>query len=93
MRSVTTTAIGLEGLALSAVLSMGARLAVQIMSVVLPRRVAEELKRRGVDVEPLVVDFLVGLLKLDPQAAAESHLELAMKYLGEGRNLVGRDPV
>jgi hypothetical protein len=35
---------------LSAVLSMGARLAVQIMSVVLPRRVAEELKRRGVDV-------------------------------------------
>jgi hypothetical protein len=93
MRSVATTAIGLEGLVLLAVLSMGARLAVQIMSVVLPRRVAEELKRRGVDVEPLVVDFLVGLLKLDPQAAAESHLELAVRYLEEGRNLIDRDPV
>jgi hypothetical protein len=63
------------------------------MSVVIPRRVAEELKRRGVDVEPLVVDFLVGLLKLDPQAAAESHLELAVRYLEEGRNLIDRDPV
>ena len=63
------------------------------MSVVLPRRVAEELKRRSVDVEPLVVDFLVGLLKLDPQAAAESHLELAVRYLEEGRNLIDRDPV
>ena len=52
--------------------------------MVLPRRVAEELKRRGVDVEPLVVDFLVGLLKLEPQAAAESHLELAVRYLEEG---------
>jgi len=61
--------------------------------VVIPRRVAEELKRRGVDVEPLVVDFLVGLLKLDPQAAAESHLELAVRYLEEGRNLIDRDPV
>ena len=59
----------------------------------IPRRVAEELKRRGVDVEPLVVDFLVGLLKLDPQAAAESHLELAVRYLEEGRNLIDRDPV
>ena len=63
------------------------------MSVVIPRRVAEELKRRGVDVEPLVVDFLVGLLKLDPQAAAESHLELAVRYLEEGRNLIDGDPV
>jgi len=60
---------------------------------VIPRRVAEELKRRGVDVEPLVVDFLVGLLKLDPQAAAESHLELAVRYLEEGRNLIDGDPV
>jgi hypothetical protein len=56
-------------------------------------RVAEELKRRGVDAEALVVDFLVGLLKLDPQAAAESHLELAVRYLEEGGNLADRNPV
>jgi hypothetical protein len=58
------------------------------MSVAIPRRVAEELKRRSVD-----VDFLVNLLKLDPQAAAESHLELAVRYLEEGKNLIDKDPV
>jgi hypothetical protein len=42
---------------------------------------------------PLLWIFLVGLLKLDPQAAAESHLELAVRYLEEGRNLIDRDPV
>jgi hypothetical protein len=51
------------------------------------------LRGEGVDVGPLVVDLLVKLLSLDPQAAAEPHLELASKYLEEGRSLVDRDPV
>ncbi len=59
----------------------------------LPEKLVRELERRGLDAEPLVVDFLVGLLKLDPQAAAESYLELAVRYLEEGRNLIDRDPV
>ncbi|WP_288104763.1 PaREP1 family protein [Thermofilum sp.] len=63
------------------------------MSLTIPRRVAEELKRRNLDPEPLVVDFLVSLMELDPQAAAESHLELAVRYLEEGRNLIDTDPV
>jgi hypothetical protein len=63
------------------------------MSVVIPRRVAEELRKRGMDAEPLIVDFLVNLLKLDPQVAAESHIELAVKYLEEGKKLVDGDPV
>ena len=46
------------------------------MSVAIPRRVAEELRRKSVDVEPLVLDFLISFLNLDPQVAAESHLEL-----------------
>jgi hypothetical protein len=62
------------------------------MSVAIPRRVAEELKRRGIDAEPLIVDFSVNLLRLDPQAAAESHIELAMRYLEEGRKLIDGDP-
>ncbi len=57
---------------------MGARLAVQIMSVVLPRRVAEELKRRGVDAEAHVVDFLVGLLKF--YRAAEEAVKALATY-------------
>jgi len=61
--------------------------------VAIPRRVAEELRRKSVDVEPLVLDFLISFLNLDPQVAAESHLELAVKYLEEGKNLIDKDPV
>ncbi|MCS7366850.1 MAG: PaREP1 family protein [archaeon YNP-WB-062] len=63
------------------------------MSVVIPRKIAEELERRSIDAEPLIVDFLVKLLNLDPQIAAESHLELALRYLEEGRKLIDEDPV
>jgi hypothetical protein len=63
------------------------------MSIAIPRRIAEELERRRADAEPFVVDFLIKLLSLDPQAAAESHLELALRYLDEGRKLVDKDPV
>jgi hypothetical protein len=62
------------------------------MSVTIPNRLLEELVRRGVDAEPLIVEFLVKHLKLDPQIAAESHLELASRYLEEGRRLMERDP-
>jgi hypothetical protein len=54
------------------------------MSVAIPRRIAEELRKRGMDAEPLIVDFLVNLLKLDPQVAAESHIELGCEVLGGG---------
>jgi hypothetical protein len=63
------------------------------MSVVIPRKIAEELERRSIDAEPLIVDFLVKLLNLDPQIAAESHLELALRYLEEGKKLIDEDPV
>jgi len=61
--------------------------------VAVPRRIVEELERRGVDAVSLFVDFLVSFLKLDPQVAAESHLELAERYLEEGKKLVESDPV
>jgi len=63
------------------------------MSPTIPRRAAEEPKRRNLDPEPLGGDFLASLLEPDPQAAAESHLELAVRYLEEGRNLIDTDPV
>jgi len=62
------------------------------MSVTIPRKVTEELKRRNVNAE-FLIDFLVNLLNLDPQVAAECHLELAMRYLEEGKKFVDRDPV
>lgn len=61
--------------------------------VYIPRRLAEELERRGIDVESYAVDLLVRSLGLDPEVGSEAHLELALKYLEEGRALVDRDPV
>jgi hypothetical protein len=63
------------------------------MDVVIPRRLVEELKGRGFDVESLVIDVLVKSLGLDPKVAVESHLELSLRYLDEGKALVDRDPV
>ena len=53
----------------------------------------EELEKRGIDVESTLVDLLAKTLDLDAEVAVEAHLELALKYLEEGKNLVERDPV
>jgi len=58
-----------------------------------PSKLVEEARRRGFDVESLVVDLLVRTLNLDPRVAGEAHLELSHRYLGEGRALVNRDPI
>ena len=63
------------------------------MTLYVPSKLVEEARRRGFDVESLVVDLLVRTLNLDPQTACEVHLELSLRYLGEGRALVGKDPV
>ncbi len=63
------------------------------MTLYIPSKLVEEARRRGFDVESLVADLLVRTLNLNPQTACEVHLELSLRYLGEGRALVGRDPV
>jgi hypothetical protein len=51
------------------------------------------LERRGLDVEDFVLGLLSKELNLDPKTVAEARLELAERYLAEGRELVDRDPV
>ena len=51
------------------------------MTLYVPSKLVEEARRRGFDVESLVVDLLVRTLNLDPQVAGEAHLELSLKYL------------
>jgi hypothetical protein len=63
------------------------------LTLYVPSKLVEEARRRGFDVEFLVVDLLVRTLNLDPQVAVEAHLELSLKYLDEGRALVDKDPV
>jgi hypothetical protein len=62
-------------------------------SVTLPKRVVDELEKRGLDVEDLVLRMLSRELNLDPEIVAEARLELAEKYFADGKELVDKDPV
>jgi hypothetical protein len=61
--------------------------------IVIPKKLYDELERRGLDVSSFIIDLLVKALNLDPDVAAESHLELSLRYLEEGKTLVDKDPV
>ncbi|MEZ0290092.1 MAG: PaREP1 family protein [Sulfolobales archaeon] len=61
--------------------------------VVIPRKLFEKLSEIGVDVESRVVEVLLRELKLDPGDEVEIRLELAERFLAEGRALVDKDPV
>jgi len=62
-------------------------------SVTLPKRVVDELEKRGLDVEDLVLRLLSRELNLDPEIVAGARLELAEKYFADGKELVDKDPV
>ena len=56
----------------------------------IPKRIAEEAERRGLEVEEVVLRALLDVLKLDPADAAAARLELAERSLGEARELLAR---
>ncbi|MEM4061215.1 MAG: PaREP1 family protein [Pyrobaculum sp.] len=51
--------------------------------VYLPRRAAEEAKRRGLDIGDLILKVLAQELKLDPEEISEARLELASRFFEE----------
>jgi len=63
------------------------------VAVSVPKRLYEEARRRGIDVESRVVEVLLRELELDPVEGARVRLELAAKFLREGVKLVDKDPV
>ncbi len=58
----------------------------------IPSIIVEELRRRGLNPEDAVLDALMKVINLDPSAMMEARIELAIKYLNEGRELIDRDP-
>jgi hypothetical protein len=68
-----------------------APVAVAVVSI--PKVIVEKLVERGIDVETYVVDMLAKAVGLDPETVAEAHLELALRFLAEGKALADRDPV
>ena len=61
--------------------------------ILIPKRIIEEVEKRGVDVRELVLNILAERLQLDPNVVLEARLELAEGYLEEGEKLVDKDPV
>ncbi len=59
----------------------------------IPSIIAEELKKRGLNPEDAVLDALMKVINLDPSAMIEARIELANKYLIEGKELIEKDPV
>ncbi|MDT7969934.1 MAG: PaREP1 family protein [Vulcanisaeta sp.] len=62
-------------------------------SITLPEALVRSIRERGLDVEDLVINLLIKSLNLDPKIAVEAHVELALKYLEEGRGLADKDTV
>ena len=60
------------------------------MSIRVPEGLLKEARRRGLDVEGLVVRLLSRLLGLDPRGEARAHLELAYRFLKGGEEFLGR---
>ena len=62
-------------------------------AITIPRRLLEEARRRGVDVESRVAELLSWDLGLNPREEATIHLELAIKFLDEARQAIEREDV
>jgi len=62
-------------------------------SILIPKRLVDELRKRGLSVEDVVIDALLKALDADPTTAAEVRLDIARKYLEEGEALTDKDSV
>jgi len=54
-----------------------------LASITLPKKIYEEARKRGINIESLVVEFLARELGMDPRDEALLHLELAEQYMKE----------
>ncbi|RLG84852.1 MAG: hypothetical protein DRO39_06990 [Thermoprotei archaeon] len=64
-----------------------------VVTIRIPENLARRVRELGVDIESLVIEVIAKELRLDPAEVAEAHLELAEKFLEEGRGLVDKDSV
>ncbi|AEM38477.1 PaREP1 family protein [Pyrolobus fumarii 1A] len=58
------------------------------VTISIPRRLYEEARKKGLDIESRIVELLARELGLDPEVEASLHLELAEKYLLEAKKLI-----
>ncbi len=65
----------------------------EFIAIDLPKRLVEEAKKRGLDLEAELVEYLSKRLALNPEEEAVIRLQLAKRFLKEGEAYVGKDPV
>ena len=63
------------------------------ITITLPKSLIEQIKKFEIDLESKFIDFLIKELKLNPDEEIKIRIELAMKYLNEGKELIDKDPV
>lgn len=65
------------------------------MSVVItiPKRLVEEARKKGIDVEDVIIRALAQVSGLDPQIVAWSRLDIAEKMLEEAREYIAKNNV
>jgi len=56
--------------------------------VVIPKRLADLIRERGLDPEAYVIDVLIEKLGLDPDEEAAVHIELAERFLEEAKKYI-----
>ncbi|WP_148224599.1 PaREP1 family protein [Vulcanisaeta moutnovskia] len=59
--------------------------------IIIPSVLIEELRKKDLDPEDVILDALVRTANLDPDVVIEARVNLANKYLG--KELVNKDPV
>jgi hypothetical protein len=62
-------------------------------SIFIPKKVVNEVRKLGVDVESYIADLIINSINLDPKTEVEVRLELAVKYLEEGKELIDKDAI
>ncbi|MGC8542942.1 MAG: PaREP1 family protein [Vulcanisaeta sp.] len=55
----------------------------------IPKTILTEAEKKGID----IIDLIAKALSLDPATTSKAHLELAEKFLNEGKTLIDKDPV
>lgn len=61
--------------------------------VEIPRLIVSKAAELGIDLEREVIDYIIRRLNLDPKSEVRVHLELAKRFLEEGKKLVDADPI
>lgn len=58
------------------------------ITIHIPKRVVDEARRRGLDVESIVINSILEKLRLDPDEEITIHIELTEKFLDEARKYI-----